>query len=234
VPERVLHQFTLSPYCVKIRKILEFKGLAYTTAEVNPFSRGTVARISGQKRVPVLVETPADGSAGRAIADSTAIALYLDERYPDPPVYPRDPEARARVILLEDWSDEVFAGNLIPFKIFNADNARRMVVQSARFYPPTLPYRVLVPFGPPVLRRLAAWRRRGRSLERLRADYAADLARLDAIARPGPFLAGAQPTVFDFAVWGLLRSMQGMEGEELLARYVSLGEWYERVESIGR
>src|SRR5262249_32465216 len=141
MPERVLHQFTLSPYCVKVRKILEFKGLAYTTAEVNPFARRTVVRISGQRRVPVLVETPGDGSPPKVIADSTAIARYLDERYPDRPVYPRDPEARARTVLLEDWSDEVFANNLIPFKIFNADNARRMVLQSARFYPQALPYR---------------------------------------------------------------------------------------------
>ena len=230
---RVLHQFTLSPYCVKVRKILEFKGLAYTTEEVNPFTRRTVVRISGQKRVPVLVERPSDGSPETVIADSTAIARYLDERYPDPPVYPRDPEARARVVLLEDWSDEVFAGSLIPFKIFNADNARRMVVQSARYYPRTLLFRSLTPFGPPVLRRLAGGRRKGRSMERLRADYEADLARLDAIARPGPFLSGAQPTVFDFGVWGLLRSMQGMEGEELLARYAALAEWFERVEAIG-
>jgi glutathione S-transferase len=216
-----------------VRKILEYKGLAYTTAETNPFTRRTVVRVSGQKRVPVLIDEPADGSPGQVIADSTTIARYLDERYPDPPVYPRDPEARARVVLLEDWSDEVFAHDLIPFKIFNGDNARRMVAQSARFYPRTLAFRILPPFGPPVLRRLAAWRRRGRSLERLRADYEADLARLDALARTGPFLSGAHPTVFDFAVWGLLRTMQGLKGEELLARHVALAEWYERVERIG-
>lgn len=233
MPERTLHQFTLSPYCIKIRKILDFKGLTYATAEVNPFSRGNVVRISGQKRVPVLVETPGDGTRETVVADSTAIAQYLDVRYPDPPVYPRDPGARARAILLEDWSDEVFADTLIPFKIFSADNARRMVSRSARFYPRRLHYRMLLPLGPPVLRRLTARRRRGRSLERLRADYEADLTRLDGLARTAPFLSGEQPTVFDFAVWGLLRSMEGMEGEDLLARQVSLAEWYERVEAIG-
>jgi glutathione S-transferase len=234
VSQRVLHQFTLSPYCIKIRKILEYKGLPYTTEEVNPFTRRTVVRLSGQKRVPVLVETASDGSPATVIADSTAIAQYLDACHPEPPIYPRDPEARARVVLLEDWSDEVFAHTLIPFKVFTADNARRMVVRSARYYPPTLPYRMLVPFGGPVVRRLAARRRRGRSLERLRSDYETDLARLDALAASSPFLSGAHPTVFDFAVWGLLHSMEGMEGEDLLVRRVSLAEWYERIEAIGR
>ena len=231
---RVLYQFTLSPYCVKVRKILEFKRLPYATVEVNPFTRWNVVRISGQRRVPVLVEEGTGTSEKTVVADSTAIALHLDALHPDPPVYPRDPEERARVMQLEDWSDEVFAGDLIPFKIFTGDNARRMVAQSVPFYPRTLPYRVLPPFGPPVLRRLAAWRRRGRSLERLREDYEADLAYLEGLARAGLFLTGGAPTVFDFAVWGLLRTRRGMQGEEMLARHVPLAEWYERVERIGR
>jgi glutathione S-transferase len=235
----ILYQFTLSPYCVKVRKILEYKGLSYTTVEVNPFTRAGVRRLSGQRRVPVLVEeaeAAADGRPGTertVVADSTAIALHLEARHPDPPVYPRDPDERARVLTLEDWSDETFAGDLIPFKILTGDNAKRMVAQSVRYYPRTLPYRVLPPFGPLVLRRLASWRRRGRSLDRMRADYEGDLAHLDELARAGRFLAGGErPTVADFAVWGLLRTMQGMQGEELLARHASLAEWYERVETI--
>jgi len=229
----VLYQFTLSPYCVKVRKILEYKRLPYTTLEVNPFTRRGVHRLSGQRRVPVMVEEEADGRPRTVVADSTAIALHLDARHPDPPVYPHDPEERSRVLSLEDWSDETFAGDLIPFKILTGDNARRMVAQSVRYYPRTLPYRVLPPFGPVVLRRLASRRRRGRSPERLRADYEADLAHLEELARAGRFLAGGErPTVFDFAVWGLLRTMQGMQGEELLARHVSLSKWYERIETI--
>jgi glutathione S-transferase len=108
-----------------------------------------------------------------------------------------------------------------------------MVEQSVRFYPRTPLYRMLPPFGPTVLRTARRPSAGGRSLERLRADYEADLTRLDALAAGAPFLAGERPTVFDFAVWGLLRSMRGLAGEELLARRVSLAEWYERVEAIG-
>jgi glutathione S-transferase len=52
--------------------------------------------------VPVLV----DGD--KAVADSTAILLYLDERYPDPPLVPKDAAAKNLCLMLEDWADHAF------------------------------------------------------------------------------------------------------------------------------
>jgi glutathione S-transferase len=231
VTGKILYQFTLSPYCIKVRRILDYKGLPYRTVEVNPLSRGEVVRLSGQKRVPVVVDP--DGPGGRTVvADSTAIAEYLDERYPEPSAYPPDPGERARVALLEDWSDEKFAGDLVPFKIFSAGNARRMVAQSRPFYPAKWYHGLLEAMGPAVLRRLASRRRRGRRLEELRRDYERDLDLLDALASRGPFLAGERPTVADFAVWGLLRTMEGLEGEELLSHRPRLAAWYESLKEL--
>ena len=64
--------------------------------------RQPVVRASGQGLVPVLVD------GGRAIADSTAILLHLEERYPDPPLVPTRPGARAECLVLEDWADQAF------------------------------------------------------------------------------------------------------------------------------
>jgi glutathione S-transferase len=44
----------------------------------------------------------------RAIVDSTAILLYLEEQFPEPPLLPRDPAARAECLVLEDWADQAF------------------------------------------------------------------------------------------------------------------------------
>ena len=43
---------------------------------------------------------------GRTVGDSTAIIAALEERQPDPPLYPSDPVERARALALEDWFDE--------------------------------------------------------------------------------------------------------------------------------
>lgn len=95
-----LHQFELSPYCEKVRLILDFKGLEYRKVEVTPgIGQIDLYRLSGQRQVPVL----RDGD--EIICDSTAIAHYLEEKFPETPLLPHDPQQRALVELLEDWAD---------------------------------------------------------------------------------------------------------------------------------
>src|SRR6266498_3419724 len=43
---------------------------------------------------------------GEAIGDSTAIMGALESRWPDPPLYPEDPQERRRALDLEDYFDE--------------------------------------------------------------------------------------------------------------------------------
>ncbi|HMC50365.1 MAG TPA: glutathione S-transferase family protein [Solirubrobacterales bacterium] len=43
---------------------------------------------------------------GRAIGDSSEIIAALEERYPERPLYPADPERRRRALELEDFFDE--------------------------------------------------------------------------------------------------------------------------------
>ena len=43
---------------------------------------------------------------GATITDSTAIIAALEARYPEPPLYPADPELRRRALELEDFFDE--------------------------------------------------------------------------------------------------------------------------------
>jgi glutathione S-transferase len=59
--------------------------------------RAEIVRVSGQELVPVLV----DGD--RVITDSPVILDYLEERFPEPPLYPADPSRRAEVRVFVDW-----------------------------------------------------------------------------------------------------------------------------------
>ncbi len=87
---------------MKVRRALDLKGVAYETLDISPMDRNSVIEASGQALVPVLLDE------GRAVADSTRILLHLEERYPDPPLLPRDPAQRAECLLLEDWADAAF------------------------------------------------------------------------------------------------------------------------------
>ncbi|MFZ9973861.1 MAG: glutathione S-transferase family protein, partial [Vulcanococcus sp.] len=78
-----LHQFRHSAFCEKVRLVLAAKGLPYNVVEVTPgVGQVELYRLSGQRQVPVLVDGP------EVIADSTAIAQYLERHTPAPALLP--------------------------------------------------------------------------------------------------------------------------------------------------
>ena len=96
-----LYQFEASAYSEKVRLVLDYKQLPYKTVEVTPgVGQIDLLQLSGQRKAPVLK----DGN--EVIPDSTAIARYLDEKYPDRPLMPTDPKLKGLCLALEDWADE--------------------------------------------------------------------------------------------------------------------------------
>ena len=93
------------PFSTNVERValaLGHKGLEAEWVDVDRNDRTTVIEASGQPLVPVLEDD------GKLIADSTAIFEYLEERYPDPPLYPRDEARRAEAVLLIDWFNRVW------------------------------------------------------------------------------------------------------------------------------
>lgn len=105
----------LSPFSTKVRIALAEKGLEYETLQV-PWTRQTLwgpklpefLAVSPHGKVPVLI----DGEA--TVYDSTVIAEYLEDRYPDPSLFPADPVARARCRQLEDEADTAMVEEVTP------------------------------------------------------------------------------------------------------------------------
>ncbi|MGF1524347.1 MAG: glutathione S-transferase [Leptolyngbyaceae cyanobacterium] len=96
-----LYKFEASAYSEKVRLILDYKELPYKAIEVAPgVGQIDLYQLSGQRKVPVLK----DGTV--VVPDSTAIARYLDEKYPERPLIPTDLKQKGLCLALEDWADE--------------------------------------------------------------------------------------------------------------------------------
>ena len=78
-----LFQFATSPFCAKVRKILDYKGIEYELVEVDYLERKELLNASGQIMVPALTL-----ESGETIADSDRIAMRLEELYPEPTIFP--------------------------------------------------------------------------------------------------------------------------------------------------
>jgi glutathione S-transferase len=102
----------VSPYARKVLVALDHKGVDYELDPIIPFY-GTedFTRVSPLRRIPVLI----DGDL--ILNDSTVIAEYIDERWPEPPLMPKGAENRARARWMEEFADSRL-GDLIIWRLF--------------------------------------------------------------------------------------------------------------------
>ena len=131
-----LYSGPLSLFTGKVRIALAEKALPYEIVSV-PFSRARgyapklpeMLAINPKGQVPVMV----DGDL--ALYDSTLILEYLEDRYPEPPLYPRDIVERARCRQLEAAADEILfpsVWELIAEVFYKPDPAQRDAARIAR------------------------------------------------------------------------------------------------------
>jgi glutathione S-transferase len=99
----VLWHIPVSHYSEKVRWALAHKSVEHERRSPLPGAHMLVAlRLTRgkQKTLPIL------RLDGETICDSTAIIGALERRFPEPPLYPEDPDDRRRALELEDFFDE--------------------------------------------------------------------------------------------------------------------------------
>ena len=96
------------PYCARVRIVLAEKGVPYDPVEIDLADRPAwLYEKNPVGKVPVLEED------GWVLPESAVIVEFLNERYPEPPLWPADPGERAagrlRVFRFEDFSKPYYA-----------------------------------------------------------------------------------------------------------------------------
>lgn len=90
------------PYCARVRIVLAEKGIEYETAAVDLDDRPAwIYEKNPLGRVPVIEEDTF------VLAESAVIDEYLEERYPEPALWPADPAERALGRMLVFRFDEL-------------------------------------------------------------------------------------------------------------------------------
>jgi glutathione S-transferase len=97
-----LYRIRHSTNVERVALALAHKGLEAGSVWIEPEDRSEVRKVSGQTLVPVLV----DGE--EVVSDSTRILEYLEERYPQRPLYPEDTAPRAEMEVFVDWFNRVW------------------------------------------------------------------------------------------------------------------------------
>ena len=157
--------------------MLELKGVKYEVVNVVPLNQRIHLRLAGFRDGTV----PALKLDGQRIQTSRLIARALDERWPEPPLFPADPEQRARVEEAERWGEEQLQPiprRLFRYGVAHNPHLRQRIVETQRLPMSGLAAQALRPAAQWYARTVEADGRRATEAG-VRADLAALPALLD-------------------------------------------------------
>lgn len=225
-----LYGAELSPYSVKVRAYLTFKGLSFEWLSRSNARQAEFAKYAKLPMVPVLVD-----AEDTALQDSTPIIEALEQRYPEPSIMPANGSLRFLSALIEDYADEWLNKAMFYYRwSFEADResaAKRiieMLYEGAE--------------APAGLEQAIQTRMAGRlhhvgaSVETapvIEASFARVLELLEAHLRSRSYLFGEAPSLADFGLASQLRQLLSdpTPGARIRAEAPHVVVWVERMEA---
>ncbi|MEM9357349.1 MAG: glutathione S-transferase N-terminal domain-containing protein [Pseudomonadota bacterium] len=202
-------QVFFSPYCWRIRMALRHKGLDVESVPWHFTDKELIGQ-TGPPRVPVIV----DGE--KWVNESSTIAAYLDETYPDRPLLMKDAAALASAQFVEAWCNfSVFA----PMRAMAVMNVFKIIHEKDKAY-----------FRESREKMLKT------KLEQLSTDPIAEKAALTAALRPAEDLFGKQsffggdgPSYADYVLFGTLMWPYMVCPESPLEPDSNVAGWFDRL-----
>jgi glutathione S-transferase len=197
----VLWQLQISHYVEKVRWALDYKRVPHVRRTLLPGLHAVKAkRLTGDtSTAPVLTID------GRSIGDSTRIIAAIEERWPEPPLYPEDAAQRRRALELEQFFDEELGPHIRRAFYHELLPHPELVVPLFTHGQPAAT-RAVLRTGFPMLR--VAMRRRfqisPQAAANSRAKMVATIDRLEREISPSGYLVGDSFTVADLTAAALL------------------------------
>jgi glutathione S-transferase len=197
-----------SPFCWRTRMALAHKGLEVETVPWRFTEKERLPRPNGG-RVPVIVD------GGEVVHDSSSIADYLENRYPERPLFDGE-TGRALTRFVQNWTETVLQPGLIGFVVL--DIHRHIGPDDQAYF------------------RQSREERFGRTLEEVVKDRASRLPAFRESLTPlrrtlerQEFLAGTTPGYADYIVFGAFQWARAISDFELLAANDPIAAWRGRL-----
>jgi glutathione S-transferase len=198
-----------SPFCWRSKMALAHKGLAVETVPWR-FTEKDKLPQPNAGRVPVII----DGD--RVVHDSTVIADYLEERYPDRPSLFGGAAGRALARFVQSWTETVLQTGLI--RLVMLDIHHHCAQQDQAYFRHSREERFSATLENVVRDRQALLPAFRTSLDPLRRT----VERQD-------FLSGSSPAYADYLVFGAFQWARAISDLEVLAAGDPIGAWRGRM-----
>lgn len=193
----------LSPYSVKVRSYLRYKGLPHEWILRTPAVQAEFQKYAKLPLIPLLV-TP----QGEGMQDSTPIIERLEARHAEPSIVPADAALAFLSALLEEYGDEW--GNKWMFHYrwrYQPDvwaTAERIAYQMAGAQGTLAVAQARAAVADRMTGRLGFVGSNAETEPTIEASFRRALTLLEAHLQTRPYLLGGRPAMADFGLWGQL------------------------------
>jgi glutathione S-transferase len=192
----------------RARMALRHKGLEFETLPVRLSDKAAID-FSGGKTVPVIRDKDT------VVRDSWKIAEYLENRYPDHPLFGGE-IGRGVTQAFNTWADRVLVPAML--QVIAADIHERVDALDEGYFRHTMEKALRMTLEESRAKRDAALLQLGRALEPLQATF-----------KRQAFLAGAAPAYADYILLSVFQWARVMSPQEVLAPEDPLCQWRERM-----
>jgi glutathione S-transferase len=213
----ILHHYPMSPFAEKIRLVLGFKGLHWSSVIIpNIMPKPDLTALTGgYRRTPVL-QIGAD-----IYCDTALIADVIEALAPQPTLYPQGTAGAARI--LAQWADSTLFWTAIPYTMQPAGVAKMFE---------GVPPEAVKAFGDDrnIFRANMPRMRPGDAT----AAFTLYLDRLEETLGKQSFFFGAAASIADFSIYHCLWFVtRGGPVAKILESYPALQGWRERIAAFG-
>ena len=226
VPERVvdglptMYCFETCPFCFKVKALLGSRGIEFSKVEVDPTFK-TQLKWSQWGKVPVFVDVD-----GTQVNDSNHILHYIDSNGPGS--FPRmgeDPEQDRWM----DFSNSVLGKSIVAVIYSSYRSSVQALDYVTRVDKFSFGSRLINKWlGGLIMRMVGKSRAKMFDLPpRENLQHQLDIM---SEGIQGDFFGEEEPNGADFANFGILRSMQGLNGFDIVEGHQVVSGWYDRMQ----
>ena len=228
VPEKsidgkpTIYTYATCPFSLKVKSLLKSRGIDFSNVEVDPMKK-TELKWSDWTKVPVFVD-----SDGTHVNDSNDILHYIDEKHGGK--FPRR-GIDAKQDKWMDFSNDILGKSIVAviYKNYRTSlHALDYVTKVDKF---NLKDRIVNKWLGAIIMRMVGKSRAKIFDEPPRENFLTQLNSMST-AIEEDFFGGDAPNGADFANYGILRSMQGLNGFDMVEKHHVIWPWYGRMQLL--
>jgi microsomal prostaglandin-E synthase 2 len=221
-----LYQYNVCPFCWKVKALLGYKKIPYEAVEVHPLNKKEIKFSKDYKKVPIFID-----AAGNQVNDSTPIMQYIDERYPETPVFAQNAAEREKETKWLKWADATLVRALPPLIYRNLGDSLQAfdyITQQEKFN--WLQQRTIKYSGALVMTMVAKKSAKEQGIADPEAHLKQCLKDWAEALGSGDYLGGAKPNAADLAAFGILKSVETLPAFRWIQDNRKVWDWYRRVD----